>query len=119
MYSDGRSEGKGGTKQWPGHLKSSWVWQWLCKPLPEKKVVTGGQPGRSAGMAQGLPACLLATTASTVGHRNKDSGLSQHLAFLSVPWRQSQTQLCVYAPVHAWELTKVPHEGPGLSSDEA
>lgn len=53
----------------------------------QERVVTvaGGHPDRSAGIAQGLPACSLATAASTAGNHNKDSGLSQHLASLSGP----------------------------------
>lgn len=124
MHPEGPSEGKSGTKPCPVPLKSSAVLHWLCKPLPSERVVivAGGHPGRSAGVAQGLPACFLATVASTAGHHNKDSGLSQHLAFLSGPWRQSQTHVhpctCAYTHNCAWELTMVPHEGLGLSSDK-
>lgn len=97
MYSEGPSEGESVTKNWPAPLKSSVVWQWLRKPWPWERVVTvaGGCPGGSVGMTQGLPACFLANAASTAGHHNKGSGLSQHLASFSGPWRHSQTPLYV------------------------
>lgn len=93
--------GKSGTRHRPAPLKSSEVWQWLCKPLPKERVVTvaGGQSGRSVGMAQGLPACLLASAASSTGHRNKDSGLSQHLASLW-PLKAITNNMCNCVCVH-------------------
>lgn len=85
--------------------------------------MAGGHPGKSAGMTQGLPACFLATVASTPGHQNKDSSLSQHLASFSPALEGSHKHMhycaCAYTHNCALELTKVPHEGLGLSSDKA
>lgn len=108
MYSEGSSESKSRTENWPVPRKSSVVWQWLSKPWPEERVVAvvGGHPGRSVGMTQGLPACFLANAVSTAGHHNKDSGLSQHLASSFGPWRYSQT------PVYVSKHTTVHESWP-------
>lgn len=39
MYSEGPSQGESATKNWPAPLKSSIVWQWLCKPWPSKELL--------------------------------------------------------------------------------